>query len=365
MITEPHGATHAHHPSVRRRTVPAETVEVLIEALEAIGGDADHALKAAGLHDWRGALHAEHPQEISRVAFAQLAQECVLAFHYHACRRDGLRPLPVTNLRLLCLAMLACPNLRIAIETAAQFQHMALDGRSRVELSVDGDVATFLLDTGLQGRGVGDMLIMLYGLAMFHRIFGWFTREDIQLETVLLKFPKTTAQPAFGELFQLDPLFDQPFNGFRFPASLLDRPIMRNFHDLSELFALFPFDLLPPDYDNQSLTERTRAAIHAALSRNESPPDLDQLARMFGLTTPTFRRHLKAEGSCTTTIRNHCRQQMAERMLCEGGNTIKDIAFRLQFSDVAAFRRAFRNWVGCSPKAFQLTAKSALPPQAV
>ncbi|WP_040716951.1 AraC family transcriptional regulator [Caenibius tardaugens] len=340
-------------PPTRRRTVPAEAVAVLLEALDAIGGDVDAALKAAGLRVRQSGTRTVFRREIDRVIFARLAQECVLAFHYHACRRDGLKPLPVRNLRLMCLAMLACPNLRIAIETAGQFQHMALDGRGRTELIVDGQVATFVLDTGLRGRQVGDMLIMLYGLAMFHRIFGWFIHEEIQPDQVLLAFPEATSQPAFRELFELDPEFDQPFNGFRFPARILDRPIERTFEELSDLFALFPFDLLPPDYENQTLVERTSAATYAALSRNMPPPALAQLADMFGLSTPTFRRRLQAENDCMTAIRNRCRQQLAERLLIDGTDTVKEIAFRLQFSDVAAFRRAFRAWTGLSPQAFR------------
>ncbi len=340
-------------PLTHRRTVPAEAVAVLLDALDAIGGDVASAMKAAGLGDGLSGTRTGAQQEIDRVIFARLAQECVLSFHYHACRRDGLRPLPVSHLRLMCLAMLACPNLRTAIETASQFQHMALDGRGRTELSINGEIATFVLDTGLRGRQVGDMLVILYGLAMFHRIFGWFIHEEIEAKRVLLNFPEATSQSAFRELFELDPEFDQPFNGFSFPARILDRPIVRTFEELSDLFALFPFDLLPPDYENQSLAERTSAATYAALSRNMPPPALIHLANMFGLSAPTFRRRLRAENDCMTAIRNRCRQQLAESLLREGVETVKEIAFRLQFSDLASFRRAFRNWTGLSPQAFR------------
>lgn len=340
-------------PVIRRRTVPAEAVNVLLDALDAIGGDVDQALQAAGMGTRQQIARAGGLQEIGRTTFARLSQECVLAFHYHACRRDALKPLPVKHLRLMCLAMLACPNLRIAIETAGQVHNMALDGHGQAEVFVEGDRATFVLDTGLRGRQVGDMLVMLYGLAMFHRIFGWFTHEEIQLDRVQLRFPEATAQPAFWELFPLDPEFDQPFNAISFPAYYLDRPVVRTFDELSDLFTLFPFDLLPPDYDSQSLVERTRAANQAALSRNETPPDLAQLAHMFGLSVPTYRRRLQSEGGSVMAIRNQCRRELAERLLVDGGQTVKEIAFRLQFGDIAAFRRAFRGWTGMSPQAFR------------
>lgn len=338
----------------RRQTIPMGAVAVLVEALDAIDGDVDSALSAAGLSACRKLIEEGRQGEVPRVAFARLAQDCVLAFHYHACRRDALRPHPVRNFRLMCISLLACPNLRTAIQVAGQFQHMALDGHGRLEMKVDGNAATLILDTGIMGRQVGDMLVIMFGLASFHRMFGWLTHEEIQLDRVMLNFPAANECPAFNDLLQMEPEFDFPFNGFQFPAYYLERPVVRTYDELSSLFALFPFDLLPPDYDSQSLSDRTVAATSTALSRGERPPNLGQLANMFGLTIATFRRRIAEEGSSLMEIRHDCRSQLAMRLLAESRLTVKEIAYRVQFNDVAAFRRAFRGWTGQSPHSFRM-----------
>jgi AraC-like DNA-binding protein len=344
--------------SSKRRTVPAGAVLALIEALQSIDGDVAGALSAAGLTDALAALESGAQSDISRVAFARLAQDCVLAFHFHACRRDALRPLPVQHFRLMCIAMLACPSLRIALEVAAEFQHMALGGRGLLGLVVCDDQVTLTLDTEVRGRQIGDMLVAMFGLAAYHRLLGWLAHTEIPLTGVALNFPPVREQRAFNELLQLEPEFDQPGNSISFAAHFLDYPIVRSFGELSQLLALFPFDLLPPDYGSQSLAERTRAATSAALARGERSPPLGRIANMFGLSVPTFRRRLADEKASLTAIRAQCQRKLASHLLSETNMTVKEVAYRVQFADAATFRRAFRNWTGQSPQSYRSAVRA-------
>jgi AraC-like DNA-binding protein len=343
---------------LKRRTVPTGAVLVLIEALQSIEGDVPGALRRAGLADVWPCIAGGRQADVSRISFARLAQECVMAFHYHACRRDALRPLPVDTFRLMCIALLACPTLHIALEVASAFQDMALGGRERLEVRTTAGQVTLTQHADVRGRQVGDMIVAMFGLAAHHRLFGWLTHVEIPLTRVTLAFAPMREQRAFNELFQLEPEFGHPGNSISFAAHFLDRPIVRSYGELASLFALFPFDLLPPDYDSQSLAERTRVAMSAALARRESPPTLGRLANMFGLTIATFRRRLAEERTSLIAIRAECRRTMAGRLLEETEMTVKEIAYRVQFGDVATFRRAFRGWTGCSPQAYRTTARA-------
>lgn len=354
----PAGPGNSTRIAGKRRTVPAGAVLALIEALESIEGDVAGALGMAGLADAWPRIASGALADVSRITFARLAQECVLAFHYHACRRDALRPLPVNNFRLMCIALLACPSLRIAIEVASAFQDMALGGRGRLDVQTVAGQTTLTLDTEVRGRQIGDMLVAMFGLAAYHRLFGWLTHAEIPLTRATLAFPPVREQRAFNELLQLEPEFGHRGNSITFPAHFLDQPVVRSYGELSNLFALFPFDLLPPDYDSQSLAERTRAATSAALARRESPPPLDRLANMFGLSVATFRRRMAEERTSLSAIRAQCRGELAMRLLGETDMTVKEIAYRVQFGDVATFRRAFRGWTGRSPQAYRTAARS-------
>lgn len=164
----------------------------------------------------------------------------------------------------MCTALLACPTLGVAIEVASDFQDIALRGVNRLEYHVKGDVFTLSLNTQVRGRQVGDMLVAMFGLTAFHRLFGWLAWTNIPLAQVQLSFRQVPEQAAFNELLQLQPEFNCPVNSISFPVNFLNLPIARKYAELAELFTLFPFDIHPPDFEEQSLTERSRIAIAAA-----------------------------------------------------------------------------------------------------
>ena len=76
---------------------------------------------------------------------------------------------------------------------------------------------------------------------------------------------------------------------------------------------------------------------------------IDEVARALGLSRQTLYRRLKAEGVTFEAILDGLRRRLASRMLREDGLSVKETAYRLGFSDPAAFSRAFKRWTGSSP----------------
>ena len=341
------------HANFRRQTVPALAIKLMIDGLEAIGDDANDALTKVGLLGSRHAIETGALREVPRSVFARLSQECIMKFHYHSCRRDGLRPFPLGDFRLMCIAMLGCPNLRLAIEVAGAFQETVLGGKDRLALSEQTGIARLTINTHPRGREIGDLLIITSSLAAHVRLFGWLISEEIRLTDVTLSFPEVPDQWVIDELFELDARFAQSIDSVQFPAFYLDRPIVRSYGDLSSLFNLFPFDMYPLDEQAPSLQDRVRSAMHAAIMRGDAPPTMTVLAKMFGLTVSTFRRRLESENTSLSAIRMDCRLQLAEQLFLDGTLTIKDVAARLQFCDTSSFRRAFRCWKGQSPSRYR------------
>lgn len=77
---------------------------------------------------------------------------------------------------------------------------------------------------------------------------------------------------------------------------------------------------------------------------------IDQVARQLGLSRQTLYRRLKAEGVTFAGLLDSLRRRLALRYLREDGVPVKDAAYRLGFSDPAAFSRAFKRWTGKSPR---------------
>lgn len=339
--------------SLVRRSAPASAVVALLDALEAAGGDGDAALKAAGLYHLAEELRAARLVEVPRSAFASFAREAVLTFEEQGCLRDRRPRFPVRRLKMLCHLMSACPTLDIGIRMAIDFPATAPGEHRMMDLTIQDDRATFSMNIPFRERTVGDLLVLMYGLATFHRLFGWLTGEELTLLSVHLTFPAALEEPAFNELLQMKPVFEADKDSFSFPVSALSRPIVRDYADIEHLFMLFPFDLLPPDYGDGRIIDLIRFALRAAFARREPVPGLTRLADMFGLTPATLRRRIAGEGTTLVALRKACRLEVALDLLQGSSLSIKEIAARVQFNDTATFRRAFRGWTGKSPAAFR------------
>ena len=75
---------------------------------------------------------------------------------------------------------------------------------------------------------------------------------------------------------------------------------------------------------------------------------IERVARDLGYSRQTLYRKLKGEGITYEQVLDRLRRQLALRFLHEG-LSVKDAAYRLGFSDPAAFSRAFKRWTGTSP----------------
>ncbi len=80
---------------------------------------------------------------------------------------------------------------------------------------------------------------------------------------------------------------------------------------------------------------------------------IDRVARELGMSRQTLYRRLKAEGTTFEELLDAKRRQLAVRYLALDRSSVKAAAYKLGFSDPAAFSRAFKRWTGSSPSRFR------------
>ncbi|WP_010123481.1 AraC family transcriptional regulator [Sphingomonas sp. KC8] len=326
---------------------------VLLDTLAEIGGDVRGVLRRSGLGLIEGAARDGRAMLIPRAAFAQLAADCVLALHAESCRKNRLQPFPVRNHRILLLAMLGCTTLREAVVVMTDFYAMLGERSAQWAVTKNGHAVRFALDRRTREVSLAEFLISLFSLASYHRILGWVIGEEVPLIDVTLAYPDMLQEAGLNDLFSIHPRFEERQDSFSFAEHYLDWPIARKPTEVDGLFALFPFDLLPPDYGTETLAQRLKAAMRGALSMGEAVPNTVALARMFGLTPATLRRRLAREGASLVSVRTQCRRELALTMLAGTSLTVREVASRLQYADVATFRRAFMGWTGMTPSAWR------------
>ena len=81
-------------------------------------------------------------------------------------------------------------------------------------------------------------------------------------------------------------------------------------------------------------------------------PTIERVAPRLGMSVRTLQRRLSEWGHSFEEIVDDTRRDTAIEHLTAGANSITDTAFRLGYSDLSHFTRAFRRWTAMSPREF-------------
>jgi AraC-like DNA-binding protein len=103
-----------------------------------------------------------------------------------------------------------------------------------------------------------------------------------------------------------------------------------------------------------AFSEVVAAKIEALLPVDVSG---EVLAAEMKMSARTLQRRLEDEGVRFSLVLDGVRERIAKRLLREEAVPLTEIAFRLGFSDLATFSRAFKRWTGIPPGGFRRAAR--------
>jgi len=191
-------------------------------------------------------------------------------------------------------------------------------------------------------------------VAVFVRVARRVLGRDFALERVWFAHPARVAPPPGDDLAdffgtaRID--FGAGSNGIELAAGILDQPLatadsaLHSFLEpqiagqMAELTAR-----ASPRDDLERLREKIRQSLKAGA------PTLERVAQMSGASSRTLQRQLEERGTTFRDLTEEVREQLARAYLDEGALPLEEVAIRLGYSDVRAFRRAHKRWTGRPP----------------
>jgi len=337
---------------------------LLNEAVKA-GGNIQSLLREAHLpYTASDLLNGRIPQ-IPRSHLALLMRDCTQVFEAHASLSSGHPPMVREEYQLLCYCLISCETLGDAILRAARFCQMLEGKAGELSLEYQGSITTFKMNTIRGDAGVSALISDLLGLSSYHRLFSWLIGNHIDIQDLRLRSSELVPAEWILELFHYPVHFSAQENQFQFPSHYLNKPIVRTHRELTELLQFFPFDLVSSDLSIGNLHDTVSALVKASLIKKDAIPTIAQLASLFNVSKATLRRRLDEEGTSISRAKDECRSAWAKELLCTTDLNIDEIADKLCFSTPATFRRAFKQWTGCSPNEFRVRHLQGYAEQAV
>ncbi|MDP2228331.1 MAG: AraC family transcriptional regulator [Moraxellaceae bacterium] len=171
---------------------------------------------------------------------------------------------------------------------------------------------------------------------------------------IRINYPEPAYYAHCASLLPCPIRYGMPLHQLRFPAALLDSPLMMADATASAL-AREQCERELAALSSQPLVSRVRALLGEDLSRM---PDLDTVASRCCMSSRSLKRKLAEHGVSFSELLASIRREEAQLLLAEGRLSVEQIATRLGYRDPANFTRAFKAWTGDTPRQYRDAVRS-------
>jgi AraC-like DNA-binding protein len=288
------------------------------------------------------------------IPFADLGRFVALCVERTRCPHFGLLVCRNAGLEILGLVgELArhSPDVGTALRNITLYLHLHDRGAIPI-LSVRGD--RVMLAYSIHQPGVpGTEQIYDGAIANAFNIMKALAGPDWKATEVLLHRPPPVDCEPYRQFFRTRLIFGAEYSAVVFAASWLDRRLdgadalvhRRIMQEIESLEAQGVGDLVT------QLRRVLRRMLVVSTPQGETR--LGQMADLFALHRRTLNRRLCAQGTSFRVLIDEARYDIARHLLRDTRLPVSDIAAALDYSECAAFVRAFRRWSGTSPTAWR------------
>lgn len=335
---------------VEKDTVAVAFAREAIGCLIALGHDPIPVLSRCGIDR---ALLNDDTQRIAAHTFSRLWIQVAALADDEFFNLDTRR-LKVGTYAALCHGAVMAQTLGEAMKQCVRMINILLEDRDIDLTAPDAETAELQIHTrsGLS-RPFADetLLVLIHGLAC------WLVDRRIPILQAQFAYPRPSRWEEYELMFTNHLAFDAPFTAIRFHSDHLRVAIRRNHANANYFLRGAPHNIVVKYRNDRGIGVQLRRLLRESVP--DQWPTFSDAASRLGMPPHQLNRRLKREGTGFQLIKNEIRREIAEGLLQSTEMSLEDISQHTGFTDVRAFRRAFRQWGGTTPGAFRKTIKRA------
>ncbi len=258
------------------------------------------------------------------------------------------RPVPPESFRVFAYSVVGCRTLQELVDQANAFYRLLSDDFSwRLEDAHE----SLRLVVNLEPTLPVDYRFIIQSLMLMSiRQFGWLLGEDVEPISVGFTFTARETDESLAYLFGNGIGFGADCNYIDIDRSYGKAALSSNRDQVASMLKSTRHLFLVSRHRNPLSQEIRRRLL---LNKSEAWLEVGQVAAQLGMDKHQLWRKLKKEGTNFLDIRDQVKRDWALLLLEEPANTVEQVADILRYSDVSAFRKAFRKWTGVQPMQYR------------
>ena len=250
---------------------------------------------------------------------------------------------------LLILAMLAAPSVEEGLKCLSRYDSY-VDTAIETCFDFDHPTAQFgarlIAPEGVPGDQINEYLMAFVAQAMLVA-----TRKRIPVSEVWLCHENRQNAAALEAYFGAPIRFGRDYNMLLFDSAYLQE---RFFSSNALLYEIL-INAMKTYFASVSQQSGFLDVVCREILRSgvEETPSAESIASRLAISPRTLRRRLADHGYSFQDAKNLARQNRAKYYLSHTSMPLSEIAYELGYSELSAFSRAFRGWVGETPQNYR------------
>ena len=251
---------------------------------------------------------------------------------------------------MLGYLMLVSPNLSTALQCAFRFP-LQLGCYFQTRLRIEDEWAFLEIDAYAHEPSLYGFQVD-FCLSAYHCIIQNLLGPQFKLTALLLKQDSNPHQNLYANIFGVAPQFNQTSDALCFPKKWLTVETLYS-SPMAYDIALEHCKKVEQDLIFSIENPIVMKLIHLMRQDIAQYSSEKNVAQALYMTERTLRRHLKNAGTRFQSTLDQVRMEMACAYLKNSTLSINQIAEKLAYSDISAFRNAFKRCNNCSPSHYR------------